>query len=137
MIRSLTSVSYFRCGFAASIRATDKISPRTQPPIPRGSNQKGLKGVSARLGTGKLRRGGGIPLWTLGWVAGFDPEENPLPKIALSPGHEAPVPRGGHAALGRLAPPERKARQGRCGMGMPPDRCTQGGGKVSATAGSD
>ena len=99
----------------------------TPPPALRGSSQKGTRGINAQWGTGRLRRGGGIPLWTLGWVAGFDPEENPLPEMTLSPGHEAPVPRGGHATLGRLAPPERKARQGLCGMGKPLVRDAQTG----------
>ena len=56
-------------------------------------------GVWLPMGTRKLRRGRGIPLWILGWVAGFDPEENPLPKVALYPGHKAPIPRGGAMLL--------------------------------------
>ena len=84
----------------------------TSPPALRGSSQKGTRGIIAQWGTRRLRRGGGIPLWTLGWVTGFDPEENPLPEIALSPGHGAPVSRGGQCSPGETSPPREKGPTG-------------------------
>ena len=47
-----------------------------------------------------------------GMGSGVRPRRNPLPEIALSPGHGAPVSRGGQCSPGETSPPREKGPTG-------------------------
>ena len=78
-------MSLFCSGLAAIILATDKISPLTQPPTLRGSNQKGEKGGSCPIRDGEVEARGRDSLMDPGMGSGSRPRRKSLTRNSTIP----------------------------------------------------